>query len=138
MVHKRLRHSKTRAGAAAVEFALVVPIFLLFIFGIIEFGRAFMVQQILVNASREGARQAVLEGATSAGVISTVSDYLQGASIGTPQDNITVSPDPISVRSREQITVSVSVPFSEVSWMPPFIYNGNLQASTTMRSEKLE
>lgn len=138
MDHKPHRRSKTRAGAAAVEFALVVPIFLLLVFGIIEFGRAIMVQQILVNASREGARQAVLDGATSADVVNTVSDYLRGSSVDTGQDNITVSPDPTGVRSREEITVSVSVPFSEVSWMPPFIYDGNLQASATMRSEKLE
>jgi Flp pilus assembly protein TadG len=138
MDHKPHRRSKTRIGAAAVEFAIVVPIFLLLVFGIIEFGRAIMVQQILVNATREGARQAVLDGATSAGVVDTVSDYLQGASIDIAQNNISVSPDPTGVGSREQITVSVSVPFSEVSWMPPFIYDGNLQASATMRSAKLE
>jgi Flp pilus assembly protein TadG len=65
----RSLHAKTRSGVAAVEFALVVPIFLLLVFGIIEFGRALMVQQVLVNASREGARQAVLDGATSAEVV---------------------------------------------------------------------
>lgn len=129
---------RNRNGVAAVEFALVVPLFLLLVFGIIEFGRALMVQQVLVNASREGARLAVLDSASSANVVNTVSDYLQDASIDIPQSGISVSPDPAAVINNQQITVSVSVPFSEVSWMPPFIYNGNLQASTTMRSEKLE
>lgn len=97
-----------------------------------------MVQQVLVNASREGARQAVLDGATVSGVTNTVDDYLHDASIGMSQGNITVSPDPTFARTRDEITVSISVPFSDVSWMPPFIYNGDLEASTTMRSEKLE
>ena len=123
---------------AAVEFALVVPIFLLLVFGIIEFGRVMMVQQVLVNASREGARRAVLESATPSAVVNTVSDYLKAASVDVSESGISVTPDPSSVTNNESITVSVTVPFSRVSWMPPFIYNGNLEASTTMRSEKLE
>ncbi len=43
-----------------VEFAIVAPIFFLLIFGMIEFGRVVMVQQLLTNASREGARLGVL------------------------------------------------------------------------------
>lgn len=127
-----------RQGVAAVEFALVVPIFLLLVFGIIEFGRSLMVQQVLVNASREGARRAVLENATASAVAETVSDYLKGASVDVPKSGITISPDPAEVFNNQEITVSISVNFSDVSWMPPFIYDGDLQASTTMRSEKLE
>ena len=61
-----------RRGAAVVEFALVVPVFILLVFGMIEFGRAIMVQQVLVNASREGARQAVLDGTTVADIESQI------------------------------------------------------------------
>ena len=57
-------YRKKRRGAAAVEFAVVAPIFLLLVFGMIEYGRMVMVQQVLTNASREGARCAVLDGAT--------------------------------------------------------------------------
>jgi hypothetical protein len=53
-----------RRGAAVVEFAVIAPLFFMMVFGIIEFGRALMVQQILTNASREGARRAIVEGAT--------------------------------------------------------------------------
>ena len=52
----RTRDLRTKSrGVAAVEFALVAPLFLLFLFGMIEFGRMVMVQQVLTNASREGA-----------------------------------------------------------------------------------
>lgn len=134
----RKRFRSGRSGVAAVEFALVVPVFFLFVFGIIEFGRVVMVQQVLVNASREGARRAVLESATSDSVVDSVTSYLQGSSIDVSDSGISITPDPSDVSANEDITVTISVPFSEVSWMPPFMYNGNLSASTTMRSEKIE
>src|SRR5262245_57058974 len=56
---------RNRRAAAAVEFAVVAPIFLLLVFGMIEYGRMVMVYQIVTNASREGARAAVLDGATT-------------------------------------------------------------------------
>ena len=43
--------------------------------GFIEFGRALMVQQVLINASRVGARQAITTGATQTEVTSAVEDY---------------------------------------------------------------
>ncbi len=39
-----------------MEFAVVAPVFLLLVFGMIEYGRMVMVQQVITNASREGAR----------------------------------------------------------------------------------
>ncbi len=47
-----------------MEFAVVAPLFLVFVFGMIEYGRMVMVQQVITNASREGARRAVLDGAS--------------------------------------------------------------------------
>ncbi len=43
-------------GATAVEFALVLPLLLLLVFGIIDFGRALNAQITLTQAAREGAR----------------------------------------------------------------------------------
>ncbi|MBZ0258666.1 pilus assembly protein, partial [bacterium] len=43
-------------GSATVEFALVLPILMLLLFGIIEFGRVLSVQHLLNTAAREGAR----------------------------------------------------------------------------------
>lgn len=50
------RGIRAEHGAVAVEFAILVPVFLLLVFGIIDFGHAFYMKQMVSNASREGAR----------------------------------------------------------------------------------
>ena len=50
------------SGAAAVEFALVMPVLFLLLFGIIDFGRAYNMQISLTQAAREGVRVAALGG----------------------------------------------------------------------------
>jgi Flp pilus assembly protein TadG len=52
-------------GAAAVEFALVLPILLLVLFGIIDFGRAYNMQLALTQGAREGVRVVALGGTTA-------------------------------------------------------------------------
>jgi len=46
-------------GAVAVEFAMLAPLLLLIIGGIIDFGHAYYIKQVVTNASREGARYGV-------------------------------------------------------------------------------
>jgi Flp pilus assembly protein TadG len=53
-------HRPRDSGAAAVEFALLLPVLLLVVFGIIDFGRALNAQVTLTQAAREGARLAAL------------------------------------------------------------------------------
>jgi Flp pilus assembly protein TadG len=53
-------------GAAAVEFALVVPILLTLVIGIIEFGRAYNIQTTLSNAARDGVRVMALQNDVTA------------------------------------------------------------------------
>jgi len=127
---------RKRTGAAAVEFALVAPVFFLLVLGMVEVGRAVMVQQVLTNASREGARRAVLDGATATQVSSFVTSYLtnasvSGATVTFPQGN------PEAAGYGAPVEVSVSVPFGQVSWVPAPMYLGGqtLSASTIMRRE---
>jgi Flp pilus assembly protein TadG len=134
----RVSRSGDRCGAAAVEFAVVAPFLFLLIFGIIEFGRAIMVQQVLTNASREGARRAVVENVTVSEVTTVVSDYLAIGSV--PGTSVTVSPAPLSSAGfGDPVTVTVSVPYDQVSWLPPFFLGGRtLSATTRMRADRLE
>jgi Flp pilus assembly protein TadG len=48
-------------GQTLVEFALVIPLLLLLVFGIIEFGRVYHAQLVVTSAAREGARKATVD-----------------------------------------------------------------------------
>ena len=131
---------KDRRGTAAVEFAIVAPLFFLLIFGMIEFGRMVMVQQIITNASREGARVAILDSVVenSPDVIGRVERYLEAAQIDPASATITVDlPDPSSAGHGEPVTVTVVIPFDQVSWLPSpfFLSETELTATTVMRQE---
>ena len=130
---------KKRLAAAAVEFAVVAPVFLLMVFGMIEYGRMVMVYQILTNASREGARAAVLDGATTTSVTTSVNSYLTNAMISGA--TVAVAPNPpTSAQYGDPVTVTVSIPFSQVSWLPSPMYLGSrtLVSATAMRRETSE
>ena len=73
------RQNSRRSGQAVVEFALVLPVFLLLLLGVVEFGRIFLRLHLLTNASREGARVASLPGNLEADVQDRVSDLLEAA-----------------------------------------------------------
>lgn len=118
---------------------MVAPVFFLLVFGMVEYGRMVMVQQVITNASREGARRAVLDGSTTAGVTTAVTSYLTSAGINGA--TITVTPNPPSTATfGAPVTVSVSIGFSQVSWLPSPMYLGNttLRASTVMRRESVQ
>jgi Flp pilus assembly protein TadG len=141
-------HRRRRRGAAVVEFAIVAPLFFLLIFGMIEYGRMVMVQQVITNASREGARRAVLDGATATEVSNTVNTYLNSAGIDSNPDYVTLDPaDPSAAGYRQPVTVTVTVPFSDVSWLNmPLNFTGEdislggsqLSASTVMSKESVQ
>ncbi|HZT51383.1 MAG TPA: TadE/TadG family type IV pilus assembly protein [Stellaceae bacterium] len=52
-----------RRGVTAVEFALLLPFFVILLFGIIEFGQALFLQAALQHAVTEAARCATISGA---------------------------------------------------------------------------
>lgn len=108
------------------------------VIGFIEFGRALMVQQVLINASRVGARMASTTGATTSGVQSAVQTYTNGVAV--PGVTVAVSPDPASATPGTTITVTTTVPFGSVSWMgsPWFLDGKTLTANSQMRKEGYE
>ena len=124
-----------RRAAAAVEFAVVVPILILLIFGMIEFSRLMMVEQVLTNAAREGARKASLPGTSTSDVTTAVNTYMTNS--GLSGQTTTVSPDPSTANPGDAITVTVSIPFNNVSWLPvPMFLGGKtLSASVVMAKE---
>ena len=129
-------HGNTRVGAAVVEFAIVAPLFILLTLGMMEVSRMVMVKQLLINASREGARLAVLPSVTAEEVLAHVSQELSASAVNGVQ--VTIQPmELVGAAVGTPITVSLSVPAASVGWIPNpvFAMNHTLTASTTMRKE---
>lgn len=76
---KRRGPLRCERGAQLVEFALVLPLLLLVVLAIADFGFLFHRYEVLTNAAREGARIAVLPGYADADVQSRVTAYLDAA-----------------------------------------------------------
>jgi Flp pilus assembly protein TadG len=74
-------------GAAAVEFALVLPLLMLLVFGIAEFGRAYHIQTTLSNAARDGVRVMALQNDPAAA----------RATVQASASTLSVTPSQISV-----------------------------------------
>jgi Flp pilus assembly protein TadG len=102
---------RNRRGQALVELALVVPVLLALVFGIVEFGRLFSAYMTIQHAAREGARLGVL-GATDAEIASRV--YANSPTLDPALLSVTVSPG-ITLRTPGSImTVSVAYSFQVV------------------------
>ncbi len=130
-------------GAAAVEMAVVLPVFVLIVLGIIEMGRAVMVANLVENAAREAARSAILNGATNSSVANVATTALQN-SAGVAPGNVSVAISVAGVsggqvgtaQPRDMITVTVTVPYASVSWLPPkYMAGKSLTSSCSMWHE---
>ena len=132
------RVRKKRRGAAAVEFALVAPLLFLLVLGMVEFGRMMMVQQILTNGAREGARKAVLPGATEYATFATIDTYMNNAGIDSHTREVSPSPD--TAEAGTGINVTVSVPYKDITWLHVealgWLADATLTSSVEMRKEE--
>jgi Flp pilus assembly protein TadG len=128
-----------RRGAAAVEFAVVACLLFPMVLGIIEIGRGLMVVHVLTAAACRGCRTAVVEGRTQTDVDTAVQQLLSSSGISGETITIlvnNVSGDPAKANAGDEITVKVSVPVSQVSWVPVTRYlTSNLSAQYTLTRE---
>lgn len=83
---RRLRDPAGSPGQALAEMAFVLPILLILVFGIIEMSLAWRTSQIVTNATREGARLAVLPDSVDGDVNARIESVLSGS--GLPTDDV--------------------------------------------------
>jgi Flp pilus assembly protein TadG len=151
MAGNRTGGRRSERGQALAEFALVLPLVLLFIAGIIEMGRAWNIKQAVTDAAREGARYTVVrdDDVTLSDVEAKIEERLALASIDSSEIVIS-SADPMcspvtacfhnETGYGKEMTVSVSTQFqmgligSLLSWAgAPSVVTINTTA--TMRNE---
>lgn len=125
-----------RTGAATVEFAIVAPVMILFMLGMVEIGGLMMVKNAAVHASREGARLAVVPTATTASVEQKVTELMQMyTNAGVSVD---ITPTVLSsANPGDSVTVSVSVDATAIGWITGAVKLpiSTITAETTMRRE---
>lgn len=133
-VNHRPRCKHRRRAGAIVEFAVVLPLLLTVLFGIIEYGWVFMVRQTLQNAAREGCRVAVLQ--TSADPYTGVTDRVAEVMEPTNLTTYTVEMTHATVGDCTE-SVTVSVPYNDVSILGGFFgtHEYDLVGSCSMRKE---
>ena len=107
MVGTRLRGER---GASAVEFAMIVPLLIVLVIGIAEFGHAFSVQGTLSAAAREGARAMALQNDPAA-ARTAVRTAASTVSPGITNAQITITPTscPLTGGTTSSTYVSVTI-----------------------------
>ncbi len=133
--------AKHESGQAMVEFAIILPLLLVLVFGIIQFAIAFNNYMALTDAVRAGARQAAVSrvipdpaGAAEARVRSAASGSLKDADL-----DVSVAPfDPQSGQAKfaqgGDVTVTATYPYS-INLLGFVVKSGRLTSQTTERVE---
>ena len=119
---------KNRGGQSIIEFAVLLPILLLVIFGITEFGRAILVKNVLHTAAREGARLAVVSDSTSAH--GRVLEVLNAANV-VPKE-ITIQYFPNAPDKKVVVTVTSDFEVLSGGILDPFMGTFELRGKTVM------
>lgn len=138
---------RNERGASAVEFALVLPLLILFLFGIIEFGFILYDKAVITNASREGARKGIIYDEDESGAAVAVSEaeiqsmvdtycgsYLVSLGNSASMPTTVVTPSGACLTKGNALTVTVTYPYTFLV-LPDFGTNITLNAVTVMNCE---
>lgn len=130
-----------RRGAALVEFAVVSPVLLILVLGMLEIGRAVMVTEVLTYSARMGARTGAISSGSTANAKTAAEKVLtdSGVSGATVQVMVNGSTgvDASAAKSGDEIAVSVTVPYANVTWIttPDYLDGKTLSGRVVMRRE---
>lgn len=126
---------RDKRGQSLVELALVIPLLIIVLFGIIEFGRVFHSYLIITHASREGARVGVVGQSNG-----EIQQRIQEAAPLANMDKLTITITPTDQGSRTPgVPLTISIDYKVELFTPvlgSILPNPvPLQAQTTMRME---
>lgn len=142
-------------GTAAVEMALVLPVLLLVVGGIIDLGRMYMGEILVTNAARDGARMAALQSYTGDDVTLQATKAAAGISpFVAPSINVTTWPTPLASPAKTTCQVDpspgassapvakVTVTTTSFQWMTlnviPRLVGGNIPAPTISATASMQ
>jgi Flp pilus assembly protein TadG len=133
---KFTRKHNARNGAAAVEFALTAPIFFVFLLASFEFGWMNVLRHSADNAAYEGARAAMVPGATATDAKNKANTILNV--VNAKGATVKITPATLSASTKE-VTVEVDIPMSKNGLIVPrFSKKSVLHSESTLRTERAE
>lgn len=123
-----------RTGAVLVEFAMVLPVIMFTFACMVEISRVMLLQHTADTAAYEGARSAMVPGATSVNAVDTATELLNAAGLRTTK--VTVTPQVID-ETTPLISVVVEVPVESNYWISPMLFqNMIVKSEVTLFSER--
>jgi Flp pilus assembly protein TadG len=130
------KRRNTDQGQAVVEFAVILPVLLLILFAILQFGVVFNNYIQVTAAAREGARKAAVSRSLgTANAESAATTSAKSAAPGLTQSSVNVSfPNNPTFAQGSDVSVQVTYPYS-ISIIGLVVASGNLSSTTTMRVE---
>jgi len=126
-----MRNRQRCRGQNLVEFSVVLPIMIVVMLGIVEFGLIYFMRASVENAAREGARYGAIHPTDVSGIQTRVRGTVSALDPSTLTINVTY-PDGDSLPT-QRVQVSVSYPLTTF-WPGP--HAGTYGTSSTMRIEK--
>jgi Flp pilus assembly protein TadG len=130
---------KNARGLAAVEAAILLPVVLLLVFGMIEYGWMFLKAQQVQGAARSGCRVAIRETASNTNVTTAIQTTMTNGGLGLSGYTVALSPSNVALAlPGENVSVTVTVPYQGGIWLThiPFIpVPTNLHSTATMAKE---
>jgi Flp pilus assembly protein TadG len=137
-----LRSARRNSGQAYVEFALILPLLLVLVMGIIQFGNAFRTYITLTDATRVGGRQAAVSRSIlpAESRVPLIEDKMHAAAASLDPDQMVITVDPKDVDGTVgwypagNVTVRASYPF-KINILGMVIFNSRINSRTTERVE---
>lgn len=152
----RLSSRRTsRPGATSVELAFILPVFVMILFAVVEFGHAMMIRSLLIATAKDAARQGAIEETSTQEVLdliaarlgtaidpSTATIYVKDFSLVDQTDaqpvDVSELPDVelSEIETRDPFIVHIRVPYESVALFPPFWVTGlEITADSVVRHE---
>ena len=135
---KTAMKSSPRLGVSAVEAALLIPLVMMLLMGMLEYGWAFLKIQQINGAARHGARIGIVDDGTAAEVTAAVSTLMTESGLDTSGYVLTLVPaDPLTLLPGEIFNVSIQIayPNIELFGIPLIPTPAAIRGSTSMVRE---
>jgi Flp pilus assembly protein TadG len=132
-----VRARSRRLGAAVVEFAILAPLLVLLIVGMVEVTRAVQVKMALSDSVRHACRIGIQPHTDNSMVEERVKDILKSNEIGTSDVEIDIKVNGIkadvkTAQRHDRVSLAVTLSLSEVGWVTPLIFAADAKQTETI------